>query len=46
MKQQLIPVQDSFFEWQKDPVYVAAYNALPEEFAQASALKPSAPSYY
>ncbi len=38
MKQQLIPVQNSFREWRKDPDYVAAYAALEEEFALASAL--------
>ncbi len=38
MKQQLIPVQNSFLEWQKDPAYAAAYDALEEEFALASAL--------
>ena len=33
-----IPVEESFAEWRKDPEYVAAYDALEEEFAVASAL--------
>ena len=33
-----IPVEESFAEWRKDPEYVAAYDALEEEFALASAL--------
>jgi ribosome-binding protein aMBF1 (putative translation factor) len=33
-----IPVEESFAEWRKDPQYVAAYEALEEEFALASAL--------
>ncbi len=33
-----IPVEESFAEWRKDPEYVAAYEALEEEFALASAL--------
>lgn len=33
-----IPVQEAFKEWRKDPEYVAAYDALEEEFALASAL--------
>jgi len=33
-----IPVEEAFKEWRKDPEYVAAYNALEEEFALASAL--------
>jgi ribosome-binding protein aMBF1 (putative translation factor) len=38
MKRQYIPVGEAFKEWRKDPEYVAAYNALEEEFALASAL--------
>lgn len=33
-----IPVEESFKEWRKDPAFVAAYDALEEEFALASAL--------
>jgi ribosome-binding protein aMBF1 (putative translation factor) len=33
-----IPVDDAFREWHKDPAYRAAYNALDEEFALASAM--------
>jgi len=38
MKSQFISVEGSFKEWKKDPKYVAAYNALEEEFALASAI--------
>ena len=38
MKTKLIPVEVSFKQWKKDPKYVAAYNALEEEFALASAM--------
>lgn len=33
-----IPVEEAFAEWRKDPAYVAAYDALADEFALASAL--------
>ena len=33
-----IPVETSFAEWRKDPKYVAAYDALEEEFSLAAAL--------
>jgi len=33
-----IPVEEVFAEWRRDPEYVAAYDALEEEFALASAL--------
>jgi ribosome-binding protein aMBF1 (putative translation factor) len=33
-----IPVEEAFEEWRKAPEYVAAYDALEEEFALASAL--------
>jgi len=32
-----LPVEDSFARWRKDPEYVAAYDALEEEFALAEA---------
>jgi ribosome-binding protein aMBF1 (putative translation factor) len=38
MNRKLIPVEESFAEWRKDPEFVAAYDALEEEFALASAL--------
>ena len=38
MMRKYIPVEESFAEWRKDPQYVAAYEALEEEFALASAL--------
>jgi hypothetical protein len=33
----MIPVEESFTAWRKDPNYVAAYDALEEEFARAAA---------
>jgi len=45
MKRKLIPAEESFRKWKKDPKYVAAYNALEKEFAIASAvIKPPHPS--
>ena len=38
MKTKFIPVEESFKQWKKDPKYVAAYEALEEEFALASAM--------
>jgi ribosome-binding protein aMBF1 (putative translation factor) len=38
MKSRFIRAEDSFKKWNKDPKYVAAYNALEEEFALASAM--------
>jgi ribosome-binding protein aMBF1 (putative translation factor) len=32
-----IPAREVFAEWRKDPEYVAAYDALEEEFALAEA---------
>ena len=34
----LIPVEESFAEWRKDPNYVAEYDALEDEFSLAAAL--------
>lgn len=31
-----IPVEESFAKWREDPEYVAAYDALEEEFALAA----------
>lgn len=33
-----IPAKEVFAEWRKDPEFVAAYDAMEEEFALASAL--------
>jgi ribosome-binding protein aMBF1 (putative translation factor) len=38
MKTKFIPVEDSFKRWKKEPKYAAAYSALEEEFALASAM--------
>jgi transcriptional regulator with XRE-family HTH domain len=37
-KRMYIPVEEAFQEWRKDPEFVAAYDALEEEFALAEAL--------
>jgi ribosome-binding protein aMBF1 (putative translation factor) len=34
----MIPVEESFAEWRKDPNYVEAYDALEDEFSLAAAL--------
>jgi hypothetical protein len=34
----MIPVEESFAEWRKDPDYVKAYNALEDEFSRAAAV--------
>ena len=38
MKRKFIPVDEAFARWRQDPEYVAAYDALEEEFALASSL--------
>jgi ribosome-binding protein aMBF1 (putative translation factor) len=38
MTRKFIPVEEAFAKWRKDPEYVAAYEALEEEFALATAL--------
>jgi DNA-binding XRE family transcriptional regulator len=38
MSRRFIPVEEAFRECRKDPEYVAAYEALEDEFALASAL--------
>jgi ribosome-binding protein aMBF1 (putative translation factor) len=38
MSSRFIPVEEAFAEWRRDPKYVAAYDALEEEFALATAL--------
>jgi hypothetical protein len=34
----MMPVEESFAEWRKDPEYVKAFNALEEEFSLAKAM--------
>jgi ribosome-binding protein aMBF1 (putative translation factor) len=34
----MIPVEESFAEWRKDPKYIEAYDALADEFALAAAM--------
>ena len=34
----MIPVEESFAAWRKDPEYVKAYNALEEEFSLAASI--------
>ena len=38
MTRQFIPVEQAFVAWREDPGYGAAYDALEQEFALASAL--------
>ena len=38
MTRNYVPVEKSFATWRRDPEYVAAYDALAEEFALADAL--------
>lgn len=38
MTRKFIPVEEAFSEWEKDPEFRAAYDALEDEFALASAL--------
>ena len=38
MKRKFIPAEEIFAQLRKDPAYVAAYDALEEEFALASSL--------
>jgi ribosome-binding protein aMBF1 (putative translation factor) len=38
MMKNTIPAERLFAEWRKDPEFVAAYDALEEEFALATAL--------
>jgi hypothetical protein len=35
MSKKMIPVEESFAAWRKDPEYEKTYNALEEEFALA-----------
>ena len=34
----MVPVEESFAEWRKDPNYVETYDALEDEFSLAAAL--------
>ena len=34
----MVPVEESFAEWRKDPNYVEAYDALEDEFSLAATL--------
>ena len=38
MTRRFIPAEEAFREWRKDPKFVAAYDALEDEFAVAAAL--------
>jgi len=38
MTRKFIPVEEAFAEWRNEPEYVAAYEALDDEFTMASAL--------
>jgi ribosome-binding protein aMBF1 (putative translation factor) len=38
VKRKFIPLEEVVAEWRKDPEFVAAYDALEDEFALASAL--------
>jgi hypothetical protein len=38
MSQKMIPVEECFAEWRKDPEYVKAYEALEDEFSLAAAV--------
>jgi ribosome-binding protein aMBF1 (putative translation factor) len=38
MTRKFIPVEEAFDRWQKDPEFVAAYDALSAEFSLAAAL--------
>ncbi|HEU0216669.1 MAG TPA: helix-turn-helix transcriptional regulator [Stellaceae bacterium] len=38
MTRKMIPVEEAFAEWRKDPEYVKAYEELKDEFALAAAM--------
>jgi len=38
MMRKMIPVEESFSEWRKDPEYAKAYDALEDEFTLATAM--------
>lgn len=37
MQRKMIPAEEAFAEWREDPAFVAAYDALADEFAAAEA---------
>jgi ribosome-binding protein aMBF1 (putative translation factor) len=38
MTRKMIPVEEAFAKWRKDPAYVRAYNELEDEFALAETM--------
>lgn len=38
MMRKMIPAEESFAEWRKDPEYTKSYDALEDEFALAAAM--------
>ena len=38
MSRKMIPVEEAFAEWRRNPAYIDAYNSLEGEFALAAAL--------
>lgn len=38
MSEKMIPIEQAFAEWRKDPDYVKACNALEDEFSLAAAM--------
>jgi ribosome-binding protein aMBF1 (putative translation factor) len=38
MNRKMIPVEESFAQWRKDPEYMATYNSLEDEFSLAAAI--------
>ena len=38
MSRKMIPVEESFAAWRKDPEYAKAYNALEDEFSLAKVM--------
>ena len=38
MTKKLIPVENAFAEWRKEPAYVKAYDAFADEFSLAAAM--------
>jgi hypothetical protein len=36
-QKKMIPVEESFAAWREDPAYVAAYDALEDQFVDAAA---------
>jgi hypothetical protein len=42
MTRKMIPVEESFAAWRKDPAYVRAYDALADQFALRRGSNPSA----